>query len=257
MCSIPRACSYAIEGPAGEFRAVVGPDGLRISMHSRAKSSVTARHLIRWPVRRSRSPGSRSGWSAWRQPAVSARRGTSWPCCAGVPPSPAYGRGDTPSCGWYRGTRFAACRAPGDSQSAAAALLRRGCASAAGPCRRPAAAGGDRHRGGAPQDNGPCARGSWRAPASGQWPCACPAGLALYLEADLEGFKIQAGLGQQVLEPGHSRPPAPSGFLGIHAAVPSPPLVERGLAEAALPADLLDRQARFGLLQETDDLLLP
>lgn len=66
------------------------------------------------------------------------------------------------------------------------------------------------------------------------------------------------GLGQQLLEPGIldlQLLQAPR-FLGIHAAVPGTPLVERGLAEAALPADLLDRQARLSLLQETDDLLL-
>lgn len=59
------------------------------------------------------------------------------------------------------------------------------------------------------------------------------------------------GLGQQLLEPGildRQLPQAPR-FLGIHAAVLGTPLVERGLAEPALSADLLDRRARFGLLQ--------
>ncbi len=82
--------------------------------------------------------------------------------------------------------------------------------------------------------------------------------LALYHEADLQCFEIQVGLGQQFLEPGildFQLLQAP-GFLCIHAAVLGTPLVERGLAEAALPADLLDRQARLSLLQETDDLLL-
>jgi hypothetical protein len=48
----------------------------------------------------------------------------------------------------------------------------------------------------------------------------------------------------------------PASFLGLHATVPGAPLVEGGLTQTALAADLLDRQARVGLLQEADDLLL-
>lgn len=64
-------------------------------------------------------------------------------------------------------------------------------------------------------------------------------------------FRDPGGLGQQLLEAGildFQLLQAPD-FLGIHAAVLGTPLVERGLAEDALPADLLDRQARFSLLQ--------
>ncbi len=46
------------------------------------------------------------------------------------------------------------------------------------------------------------------------------------------------------------------GIWHIRAAVLGAPLVERGLAEAAFAAQILDRQARLGLLDEADDLLL-
>lgn len=111
-------------------------------MHSRGKSSVMVRHLIRRPLASPSltSPGSSSGWHAWRQRAEFAHCGTSWPCCACVPPSPARGRGDTPSCDWCLETRCAACHAHGNTRSAAAAWPRRGCARAAKPCRHRAAA---------------------------------------------------------------------------------------------------------------------
>lgn len=48
----------------------------------------------------------------------------------------------------------------------------------------------------------------------------------------------------------------PLGICSLHATVLSPPLVERGVAEAALPAQLLDRHAHLGLLEEPNDLLL-
>ncbi len=242
------------EGPAGEFRAVVGPDGLRVT----SEACCALQH-----------PGDIGPGHRQIHRDVDALAGEVIGDGQAFD-SPAIGQcvADEVQAPGLVGTR-------GGNQRCALAAVLPGLVALAhrqallaveavhllvvGACRRRAAAGGARHRGRAPQDGRPCARRAGHAPASGQWPCACPAGLALYPEADLEGFEIQVGLGQQLLEPGIldlQLLQAP-GFLGIHAAVLGPPLVERGLAETALSADLLDRQARFGLLQETDDLLLP
>ena len=72
------------------------------------------------------------------------------------------------------------------------------------------------------------------------------------------GVQVKVRFSQQLLEPGIldlKILQAPS-LISFHATVLGAPLVEGGLAEPALAADLLDRQARLGLLQETNDLLL-
>lgn len=69
---------------------------------------------------------------------------------------------------------------------------------------------------------------------------------------------VQMGFGQQLLELvvlGLEFTQAP-GIGHLHAAVLRAPFVERRIAEAALAAQILDRQAGLGLLDETDDLLL-
>jgi fibronectin-binding autotransporter adhesin len=69
---------------------------------------------------------------------------------------------------------------------------------------------------------------------------------------------VQVRLGQQFLELvvlGLQLAQAP-GIGHIHAAVLGAPFVEGRVAEAALATQLLDRQASFGLPDETDDLLL-
>ena len=68
---------------------------------------------------------------------------------------------------------------------------------------------------------------------------------------------VQVGFGQQALELGVltfelTQPP---GVRNIHAAELGSPLVERGIAEAAFAAQLLDRHPSLSLLDEADDLL--
>jgi hypothetical protein len=46
------------------------------------------------------------------------------------------------------------------------------------------------------------------------------------------------------------------GFRDLHAAELGAPLVKRRIAEAAIAAQLLDRHAGLGLLEEADDLFL-
>ncbi|MDR7152054.1 hypothetical protein J2W49_004030 [Hydrogenophaga palleronii] len=46
------------------------------------------------------------------------------------------------------------------------------------------------------------------------------------------------------------------GFRDLHAAELGAPLIERGIAETAIAAQLLDRHAGLGLPQEPDDLFL-
>ncbi len=83
-------------------------------------------------------------------------------------------------------------------------------------------------------------------------------GLALYPENALQGVHIEVRLGQQPFELGVlafelAQPP---GVVHVHAAVLGTPLVEGGVAEAALAARLLDRHAGLDLLEEPDDLFL-
>src|SRR5512137_3066461 len=65
-------------------------------------------------------------------------------------------------------------------------------------------------------------------------------------------------LGQQPLELGVLllKFPQPPRIRHVHAAEAGAPLVERGVAEAALPAQLLDRHPGLALLQEPNDLFL-
>ena len=68
---------------------------------------------------------------------------------------------------------------------------------------------------------------------------------------------VQVSLGQQLLELAVfgfklTQPPR-IGY--VHAAVFGAPFVEGGVAETAFAAQLLDRQACLGLLDEADDLL--
>jgi hypothetical protein len=83
-------------------------------------------------------------------------------------------------------------------------------------------------------------------------------GLALYPETDLERLQVEVRFSQEFLEPSviDFKILQPPGFIGFHAAVIGAPLVERGLAEPAMAADLLDRKAGLGLLQQPNDLLL-
>jgi len=70
-------------------------------------------------------------------------------------------------------------------------------------------------------------------------------GRALYPETDLERLQVEVRFSQQFLESSildFKALEAP-GLINFHAAVLGAPLVERGLAEPALAADLLDRQA--------------
>lgn len=66
------------------------------------------------------------------------------------------------------------------------------------------------------------------------------------------------GLGQQPLELGvlGFELAQALGFRDLHAAEPGAPLVESGVAETAVAAQLLDRHAGFGLLEEPNDLFL-
>lgn len=225
-------------------------------MHSRVKSSVTVRHLIRRPLASASLTKSRlQAWLACRAATSGVRSPRfSWHCCAGVPPDPARGRGDTPCCGWCLETRCAACHAHGDNRSAAEALPLHGYGvdALAQPDRasarlRQVALG----IAGKPRKTPGPEIEIWECPNIRAMALRSSCGASALPRSDLEGFKIQMGLGQQLLEPGILDPaPSAPGFLGIHAAVLGPPLVERGLAETALPVDLLDRQARFGLLQD-------
>ena len=61
---------------------------------------------------------------------------------------------------------------------------------------------------------------------------------------------VQVGLGQQPLELGVLGFELALGFRHLHAAELGAPLVESGIAEAAVAAQLLDRHTRFGLPQE-------
>jgi len=87
---------------------------------------------------------------------------------------------------------------------------------------------------------------------------AWPVGLTLYPEGGVQRVDVQVGFGQQLLQLVVLRlqlTQAPR--IGhLHATVLGTPLVEGGVAKAALAAQLLDRQAGLGLLDETDDLLL-
>src|SRR5574343_1365785 len=71
-------------------------------------------------------------------------------------------------------------------------------------------------------------------------------------------MQIQVRLGQQVLELGVLRLQLaqPPRLRDIHATELGAPLVERGVREAALAADLSHRHAGLGLLEEPDDLFL-
>jgi hypothetical protein len=66
----------------------------------------------------------------------------------------------------------------------------------------------------------------------------------------------QVGFGQQPFELGvlclKLTQPASVGY--VHAPALGSPLAESGVAETALAAELLDRQAGLGLLDEPDDL---
>lgn len=66
------------------------------------------------------------------------------------------------------------------------------------------------------------------------------------------------GLSQQPLELGvlGFKFAKPLCICGRHAAVLGSPFVKGGVAEAALPAQLLDRHASLGVPEETNDLLL-
>jgi hypothetical protein len=110
----------------------------------------------------------------------------------------------------------------------------------------------------APQDGKTDAQRYVCVPASWRWPCACLERLAPYPEADLERLKVKVRLGQQLIEAGilAHQVHQTAGLIGPHAAVLRAPLEERGLAEPALAADLLDRQASLGLLQKPDYLPL-
>src|ERR1700712_1060912 len=82
-------------------------------------------------------------------------------------------------------------------------------------------------------------------------------GLTLYPEGLVQGVDVQMGLGQQLLELavlGLKLAQSP-GIRHFHAAVLGAPFVEGRVAEAALAAQVLDRQAGLSLLDETDDLL--
>lgn len=83
-------------------------------------------------------------------------------------------------------------------------------------------------------------------------------GLALYPENALSGLHIEVRLGQQPFELGVlafelAQPP---GVGHVHGAVLGTPLVEGGVAEAALAAHVLDRHAGLDLHEEPDGLFL-
>jgi hypothetical protein len=186
---------------------------------------------------------------------VCVRSGTSCPCCACEQPSLAHGRAGTPSCGWCADIQLEACRERGDTQTACVPWRRHGCAHPSARCVHRVEAGGARHHGTAPQDGRPGAQISGRVPASWRWPCVCLAGLALYPEADLERLQVEVRFGHQFLE---ASVLTSRSFRRRASSASMPPYLarQRGLTEPALAADILDRQARLGLLQEPDDLLL-
>jgi hypothetical protein len=68
---------------------------------------------------------------------------------------------------------------------------------------------------------------------------------------------VQVRLGQQLLKLGvlAFELAQSSRIRHVHATVLGSPLVEDGVAEATLAAQLLDRQSGLGLLDEANDLL--
>ena len=83
-------------------------------------------------------------------------------------------------------------------------------------------------------------------------------GLALYPEDALEGVDVEVRFGQELLELGvlAFQLFQPPGVGYVHAAELGPPLVERGVAEAAFAAELLDRHPGLGLLEKANDLFI-
>ena len=81
-------------------------------------------------------------------------------------------------------------------------------------------------------------------------------GLALCPEDALESMNVEMRFRQQLLELGvlaFQFLESP-GVGNVHAAELGAPLVEGGVAEAALAAQLLDRHPGFGLLEKTNEL---
>ena len=83
-------------------------------------------------------------------------------------------------------------------------------------------------------------------------------GLALYPVNALERMHVQVRLGQQLLELGvlAFELTQPLRVGRIHSAKLGSQLVEGGTAEAALAAQLLERQSSLGPLEKADYLLL-
>lgn len=85
-----------------------------------------------------------------------------------------------------------------------------------------------------------------------------PVRLPFYPGYALGRMQVQVCLGQQMLELGVLRLQLaqPSRLRHVHAAELGASLVERGIREAALAADLRHRHAGLGLSEEPDDLFL-
>jgi hypothetical protein len=83
-------------------------------------------------------------------------------------------------------------------------------------------------------------------------------GLALYPQNALERVHVQVRLGEQPFELGvlGFELAQALGLIDLHAAELGALLVKRRVAETAVAAQLLDRHAGLGLLEEADDLFL-
>ena len=69
---------------------------------------------------------------------------------------------------------------------------------------------------------------------------------------------VQMRLGQQALKLAvlHFQLAQAFGLAGFHAAVFEKPLVKAGITKTVFATNFFDRHARFGLPQETNELLL-
>ena len=80
-------------------------------------------------------------------------------------------------------------------------------------------------------------------------------GLALCAKHALEGVDVKVRLGQQALDLAVVQLEQPFGLRGVHAAVLRALFVKRRITKTVFAPDLLDRDARLGLPQKTNDLL--
>src|SRR5699024_4328959 len=87
-------------------------------------------------------------------------------------------------------------------------------------------------------------------------PRACSRRSVLSVESSLQSFGVQHGLGQQFLEPSvlFLKSFQATGFRDFQAAILLAPGVEGCVRDVVLPAELFDRKASLGFLQNGNDL---